>query len=170
MSDEIVKAEKKKGGKVALTICIILIIALCVIIYLLLHREDDKQKRDVVVNEDNVEKILSDFEDKVPAGSYQVTMNSTWYFENGTASSDNAYVENAEANENPVYFDITRSDTDETIFESPIIPVGKHLSNVTLDTDLSAGIYDCVMTYHLLDDDEETISTVRVSLEVVVKN
>lgn len=168
MSDEAVKAEKKKGGKIVLIICIVLIIALCVIIYLLLHK--DEQKRDVVVNEDNVEEILSDFEDKVPAGSYQVTMNSTWYFENATASSDNAYVENAEANENPVYFDITRSDTDETIFESPIIPVGKHMDNVTLDTELPAGTYDCIMTYHLLDDDEETISTVRVNLEIVIKN
>lgn len=169
MSNEEVK-DKKKGGKIAIVICIIVIMALCIIIYLLLHREDDKKKRDVVVNEENVERVLSELEERVPAGSYQVAMNSTWHFENGKASSDNAYVENAAANTNPVYFDITRSDTGETIFESPIIPVGNHLNDITLDTELPAGTYDCVMTYHLLDDEEETISTVRVGLKIVIQN
>jgi hypothetical protein len=167
-TEEAVK-EKKKGGKVILAICIVFIVILCVIIYLLLQK-DDKEKRDVVVNEDNVEEILSEMGERVPAGSYQVTMNSTWFFENGAESSDNAYVENAEANTNPVYFDITRSDTEETIFESPVIPVGKHLDDITLDTELPAGQYDCVLTYHLLDDEEETMSTVRVSLNIVVQN
>jgi hypothetical protein len=171
VSNEVEKEKKKKGGKIVLAICIILIIVLCVIIYLLLSRkEDDETKRKVLVNEDNVEEILSDIEERTPSGSYEVTMNSTWYFESGTESSDNAYVENAETNENSVYFDVTRSDTEETILESPIIPVGEHMNNITLDSELSAGTYDCVMTYHLLDDDEETISTVRVGLTIVIQN
>lgn len=170
MSNEEVKDKKKKGGKIAVVICVIVIVALCIIIYLLLHGENEKEKRDVVVNEENVEKVLSEIEERVPAGSYQVGMNSTWYFEDGKAHSDNAYVENATANTNPVYFDITRSDTEETIFESPIIPVGSYLDDIALDEELSAGTYDCVMTYHLLDDKEETISTVRVGLKIVVQN
>ena len=172
MSNEVEKGRKKKGGRIALAICIILIIALCLVIYFLLHKEDedDKKKRDVLVNEDNVEEILSEIEERTPMGSYQVTMNSTWYFENGKAKSDNAYVENAKANSNSVYFDVTRSDTQETILESPIIPVGEYMSNITLDEELPAGTYDCVMTYHLLDDDEETISTVRVGLSIVIQN
>ena len=77
-------------------------------------------------------------------------------------------MENSNANKNPVYFEVTRSDTDETIFESPIIPVGSHMEKITLDKKLSAGTHDCVVTYHLLDDDEETISTVRVALTIIV--
>ncbi len=170
MSNETVKDQKKKGGKIVFAICIIIIVALCVIIYLLLHKDDEQPKRDVIVNEDNVDEILTDMGERLPASSDQVTMNSTWYFEDGAASSDNAYVENAEANKNPVYFDVTRSDTGETILESPIIPVGKHMDDIALDTDLSAGTYDCVMTYHLLDDEEETVSTVRVSLKIVIQS
>lgn len=142
---------------------------LCILIYFLLHKADEK-KRDVVVNEDNVEEIVSDMMEGVAPGTYQVTMNSTWYFDNGLVSSNNAYVENAEANENPVYFDIARSDTDETIFKSPIIPVGSHLDDITLDEELPDGTYDCVMTYHLLDNDEETVSTVRVGVKIVIGN
>ena len=122
MSDEMAKENKKKGGRIALIICIIVIAALCIIIYLLLNKDEDKkERRDVVVNEDNVEEILSDLGDSVPPGSYQVTMNSTWYFENGTASSNNAYVENAEANENAVYFDVVRSSSRWPTPSTPII-------------------------------------------------
>lgn len=170
MSNEEVKGEKKKGGKIVLAICVVVIAVLCVIIYLLLHKEDDKTKRNVVVNEDNVGQVLSEIGERVPAGSYQVTMNSTWHFKSADASSEDAYVENSNANQNPVYFAITRSDTEELIFESPIIPVGSHLDNITLDSELSAGTYDCVLTYHLLDDEEETISTVRVGLTIVIEN
>jgi len=169
VSNEGTKNEKKKGGKIALVICVILIVLLCILIYFLLHKADEK-KRDVVVNEDNVEEIVSDMMEGVAPGTYQVTMNSTWYFDNGLVSSNNAYVENAEANENPVYFDIARSDTDETIFKSPIIPVGSHLDDITLDEELPDGTYDCVMTYHLLDNDEETVSTVRVGVKIVIGN
>lgn len=167
MADGAVKDEKKKGGKVVLAICVVVIVALCILIYFLLHK-DDGPKRDVVVNEDNVGDILTELEDGPAASTYQVVMNSTWHFKDGKASSDNAYVENSNANKNPVYFEVTRSDTDETIFESPIIPVGSHMEKITLDKKLSAGTHDCVVTYHLLDDDEETISTVRVALTIIV--
>lgn len=166
---------KKKGGKVVLIICIVIILALIgVVLYLLLNKDSEEQtRRNVVVNEDNVDEIIQQMRDsdRVADGYYEMTMNSTWYFKNGTAASDNAYVENTITNTNAVYFDIMRSDTDETIFESPIIPVGSHLEEITLDKDLDAGTYDCVLIYHLLDEDyENEISTVRVSVTIVVEN
>lgn len=169
MSDETVKDKKKKGGQIVLIVCIVIIVALSILIYFLLHK-DDEPKRDVVVNEENVDKILTNLEDGPSASTYQVVMNSTWNFKDGTASSDNAYVENSEENKNPVYFEVTRSDTDETILESPIIPIGSHMEKISLQKKLSAGTYDCVMTYHLLDDDEETVSTVRVALTIIVES
>ena len=164
---------KKKGGKIVLIICILIILALIgVVIYLLLNKDGEEQgRRNVVVNEDN--KIIEQMQDseRVADGYYEMTMNSTWYFENGTAASDNAYVENTVTNTNSVYFDIVRSDTGETIFESPIIPVGSHMEGITLDKDLDAGTYDCVLIYHLLDEENENdISTVRVSVTIVIEN
>lgn len=164
---------KKKGGKIALIVCIVVIVALLgVVIFLLTRKEDEGPRRNVVVNEDNVAQIIEEMEEseRVPQGSYEMTMNSTWYFDNGASASDNAYVENSVTNTNPVYFDITRSDTEETIFESPILPLGSHLDSITLDENLPAGTYDCVMTYHLLDENDESISTVNVSLTIVIEN
>lgn len=157
--------KNKKGGKIAAICIIILIVILAIVLYLLLN-----DKREVVVNEDNVDKVLSQLEQQeiTPPGSYTVRMNYTWNFANGTATSKDAYVENAESNTNSVYFDVTLADTEETIYESPIIPVGKHVDKVILSKDLDAGTYDCVVTYHMLDKNDESVSTVNVKLTIVV--
>lgn len=162
-----------KGGKFVLAACVVVIIVLLVaVIYLWQNKQEDEQpvNRNVVVNEDNVEEVLKQMDEKesVPVGYYETIMNSTWHFENGNASSDNAYVENATTNENAVYFDVVRVDTEETIYESPILPVGSHLENITLDTELPSGTYDCLVTYHLLDEDNKSISTLKVTVTVVI--
>lgn len=166
---------KGKGGKAALFACMVVIIALLVVVAALILKNNDSKempKRDVVVNEENAEKIASEMieQPKTPVGSYEVTMNATWNFEDGKSASDNAYVKNAESNINSVYFDIIRSDTNETIYASPILPVGTYLDDITLDQELPAGNYDCVCTYHLIDENEVPISKVNVSLQIVVRN
>lgn len=167
---------KKKGGVIVFAVCIVIIIALSgMVIYLLTSRktleaEKEPVNRNVVVNEQNVEEVLAQLpEQKTPVGSYEVTMNSTWRFANGEAISENAYVENAEANTNSVYFDVTRADTKETLYESPILPVGSYLENIALDTKLSAGNYDCLITYHLLDEENISISTVKLTLTIIIE-
>lgn len=164
--------KNRKGGKIAIAVCIIVIIALLgVVCYLLFGRKEEPLNRNVVVNEDNVEEVLDELDKKesVPVGYYEAIMNSTWNFKSGDMPSDNAYVENAESNTNSVYFDVTRTDTEETIFESPILPVGSHLENITLDSDLPAGTYDCVVTYHLLDEEENSISTLKLTVTIIVE-
>lgn len=168
MSEQKESNNSRKGGKIAIAVCVVVIVALAgVIVFLLLEKQEKEPvRRNAVVNEDNVEEVLEHLKEPVPAGAYEVKMNSTWNFASGDVPSDNAYVENVEANTNSVYFDVTRTDTEETIFESPILPVGSHLENITLDSALQAGTYDCLVTYHLLDDNEESISTVKLTLTI----
>ena len=165
------KNTKMKGG-IILAVCIVMIIILLgVVVYLVTVRkeEDEPVKRNIVVNEKNVDKVIEQLgEERTAPGSYEVTMNTTWNFPSGDAASENAYVKNAEANTNSVYFDVTLEETGETIFESPIIPVGSWLDNITLDSVLEDGIYDCVITYHLLDEEEQSISTVKLTLKIVI--
>ncbi|MCD8000828.1 MAG: hypothetical protein LUH21_26790 [Clostridiales bacterium] len=161
-------------GKITLMICLAVIITLAgILTYLLLNgKEAEKPKRNVVVNEENAEKIASEMieEEKTPLGYYEVTMNSTWSFEDGASASDNAYVKNSQGNTNSVYFDVVRSDTEETIYASPILPVGTHLESITLDEKLEAGTYDCVCTYYLLDEKDNPLSKVNVGLTIVIRN
>ena len=151
MSEQEKSGKNGKGGKIALASCLVVIVALLGAVVFLLFRgqdEEEPKRRNVVVNE--------------------VTMNSTWNFPSGDAPSENAYVENATTNTNPVYFDVVREDTGETIYESPILPVGSHLEKFELGTVLEAGTYDCLMTYHLLDEEEQEISTLQITVQIVI--
>ncbi len=173
MSQQKESNSSRKGGRIVFVVCIVVIIVLlAAVIYLLQNRQEEEEpvNRNVVVNEENVEEILAQIDEKesVPVGYYETIMNSTWHFDNGSTPSDNAYVENATTNTNAVYFDVTRADTEETIYESPILPIGSHLENIALDTELSSGTYDCLVTYHLLDEENKSISTLKVTVTIVV--
>ena len=167
---------KEKGGKKAVfALCIgVIVVLVALVVYLLATRNQEKTEdavqRNIVVNEENVEEVLRQLEEKeaILPGYYEVTMNSTWNFASGDAPSNNAYVKNAETNTNPVYFDVERADTGEVVYESPILPVGSHIENITLGVNLEDGTYDCILTYHLLDDENRSISTLRITLTLII--
>ena len=159
---------KKKGAIIALIIVIVALV--CVILFLVFHNKED-EKRNVVVTPDNVDQVLDQMaeEEHVEPGYYTVTMSNVWHFANGSAVSDDAYVENKTENTNDVYFDIFLADDEENaIYKSPVIPVGSSLENIALDTTLEDGTYDCVMIYHLVDDEQNTLSTLRVTVTLVI--
>lgn len=171
-----------KGGKVKIVIiaCVVVIVVLVGAVVALAakmlsssgEQPQTAEKRNAVVNEDNVEEVLAELveSEKTASGHYRVTMNTTWKFKNGSSASSNAYVKNVAENTNDVYFDVTLADTDELIYSSPLIPLGSYLENITLDKDLDAGTYDCVCTYHLVDEEQNTLSTLRLTLTIEVEN
>jgi hypothetical protein len=97
-------------------------------------------------------------------------MSTEWHFATGDAVSKDAYVKNDAGNTNDVFFDVFLEDNEsEPILQSPVIPRGSELDNISLDKKLDAGTYDCVMVYHLVDDDQNTISTLRVAFKIIVE-
>lgn len=182
----------KNNGNSKLIICIViigLIIAALLVVLIFVLGKDDKDNstadsssniyteetvngRKVLVNDENVEDILSSMEEKeyTPVGYYTAKMNYEWDFENGKSASSNAYVQNDPTNTQAVYFDITLEDTGETIYESPIMPVGTTLGEVILSKELPAGVYNCVCTYNLLDENNEPMSHLNVALTINIKN
>lgn len=166
----------EKGGKKTIFVLCIMVIAilLALVIYLLITRNqgknDDVVNRNIVINEENVERVLQQLEEEelILPGYYEVTMNSTWNFASGDTPSDNAYVKNAETNTNSVYFDVEKADTGEVVYESPILPVGSHIENITLDTNLENGTYDCILTYHLIDEENRDVSTLKMTVTIVI--
>ncbi len=105
-----------------------------------------------------------------PPGRYTATMSFDWHFPTGDSESYDSYVANDPGNTNDVYFDIFLSDDDENaIYESPIIPRGSEIRNIRLKTDLDAGTYDCVLIYHLVDDNQNSLSTASFALKIFVE-
>ncbi len=133
---------------------------------------EPESKREVLVTEENVEEVIQQMEQEeyVPFGRYMATMNFDWHFATGDSESYDSYVANDVTNTNDVYFDIFLSDdSDNAIYESPIIPRGSEIRNVRLKTDLEAGTYDCILIYHLVDDNQNTVSTASFALTIIVE-
>ncbi|UYJ40312.1 MAG: hypothetical protein OGM15_12035 [Lachnospiraceae bacterium] len=168
LSSETANTKKKSILPVIIGIVLIIIVVVGVVILVQGNSNNTTSKqRNLVVNPDNVDEVKKELDDqKVETGTYNVTMNTTWEFEKGDSASTNAYVENSTLNKNTVYFDIVRTDTGEKIYESPKIPVGSHLEKITLDKALEKGSYDCTLTYHLLDDNDNPISKLNLSLMI----
>lgn len=102
-------------------------------------------------------------------GSFETSMTTEWHFSTGDAMSEDAYVQNVLENTNDIYFEVALKDNaDKVIYKSPIIPRGSHLENIVLDEYMAAGTYDCVLTYYLLDDVRNPISSLQIDVLVIV--
>jgi len=176
--------EKGKGSKkiviIGAIVALVMVAMLVTIIVLATSKgkpdKAEEESRPVLVTEENAEEVLAEIEEKeaaatVAPGYYTVTMNTTWHFESGDVASYDAIVENVEGNTNDVYFDILlESDENVVLYKSPIIPRGGKLQDITLDESLPAGSYPTVVEYHLVDENQVSLSTVRVGLTVVVEH
>lgn len=167
------KGKDKKGKILIIAAIMIILVLLAVIVFLIFgKKEEDEPKRNVVVTKDNVDEVIEDMmnEEYVAPGYYSASMSTTWHFATGDAVSEDAYVENVAENTNDVYFDVFLADNEnEAILKSPVIPRGSELNNIALDKSLSVGTYDCVMIYHLVDEDQNTVSTLRVGFTIIVE-
>lgn len=173
---------KKKTGSVIIKIIIILFIILLFSLgviagYRLLTGKQTVQKanseeivkRNYVVIDENVlaQNASEDVINSV--SSHDVKMNSTWTFSDGKAYSKDAFVENPSSNLNSVYFDIKVNGYAESIFTSPVLPVGSHIENITLDKALKAGTYNCTLTYTLLSKDgKDSVGTLQMALKIII--
>ena len=157
------RRKKKKSVLVIVTVnAVALVLLLGVMLaYMLTKKEPERevQGRGTVVTEDNVEEIMQAGEQNTDA-SYTVSMTNEWTFEDGRASAEDFYVKNTENNSRTVYFDLQLRETGEEIYSSPYIPVGEAMDTFKLDKKLEAGDYNVIMTYHLVDDAKEELTTV----------
>lgn len=162
--------KKGNGFKVVIIIFMVLIlVAAGVIIYLLTRPEPEPEvpNRGTVLTEENVSDELTNFGEPVEDGYYEASQTIEWNF-NGTKSED-AYVANKTTNSRTVYFDLKLKDTGEMLYSSPYIPVGSELKGVEMDHQIEPGTYDAIVTYHLVDDNEQEVSSVNVGMIIIVK-
>lgn len=183
------KKQKKKTGLFLIVGGMAVIIVLLVAVIVLLMRKPEEvqvpakpesgtvttteePRRSVVVTQDTAEEVADNLfqQEYIEPGYYSVSMSTEWHFATGDSISEDAYVENLAENTNDVFFDVFLVDNeDEAIYKSPLLPRGSELNDIALDTTLSAGTYDCVMVYHLVDEEQNTLSTLRIAFTVIVE-
>lgn len=174
MSDEVQssKPHLRPNKLVFLLIALlaVLIVLAGIIVFLLTRPKEVVIKpsptggRGTVVTEDNAEEIRAQIADATPIadGSYVTSMSIDWHFKGAT--STDAYVANAVENTRTVYFDLLLAESNELLYSSPYIPVGAELKEITLDKELEPGTYETILVYHLVDDDENELSTLSIAL------
>lgn len=163
-----VMEDKKKKRLLLIFLAILLVAAVGLAVFILSRKDEDG--RETVVTEENVEKVKQQLQEPVEDGYYKTKMTVDWTFEDGESVSTDAYVANSTDNTRKVYFDVNLADTQELVYSSPYLPVGTELKEIKLDKDLSAGDYDCVLTYHLVNDDDEEITTLSVTVTLHILN
>lgn len=175
------KAEGKKklsANVVIIVLSLVVIILLCMVVWFLLSGRGgspDKVKKNtkdvpMLIGEgDNAEDILQQFEDNSADTRYNCRMTYTWNFADGKAESKDAYVANTSYNHYPIYFEVQLDDTQEIVYTSALVPVGYEVNGITLDKELSAGVYPATVIYHLVDDDNEEVSSVGFTITIQVR-
>jgi predicted metalloprotease len=131
-------------------------------------------KREVLASDENISELAEQLEtatkEYVKPGRYTAMMNFEWHFATGDSESSDSYVANSDKNTNDVYFDVfLDSDKDNAIYESPIIPRGSEIKNIKLKRDLDAGTYDCILVYHLVDENQNSLSTASFTVKVIIE-
>lgn len=175
------KSGSRRGLFIGLVGGAVLIIVLVVVVILNLGKGKNdtseaqpEPNKKAVITADNVEEVVEDLvqteEDVHIPQSYTVSQNSEWHFPDGNSKSTDAFVENVSYNETPVYFDVIIDDTEEVVYSSPIIELGASLSGFKLDKPLDAGTYTCTLEYHLVDDDQNTLTTVLIGATLIIEN
>ena len=170
--NEQTKINKNKKPLIAVIIIAVIIIGILIGIILYLLPRPEAKPYNNVVTPDNVDEVISQMEEeaKTPVGSYEVSMNTDWVFPDSNSASTNAFVENAVTNQNTVYFTIALADDPETdIFKSPYLEVGSHLADIKLDTAPLQGIHDAIITYHLVDEEFNDISSVSMYMTITIE-
>lgn len=164
------KADKKTIAVIASLVVIILILA-GVVLYMLFAPKDKSSKGDVrpiLVTEDNAEDVVDELQDDSWDTRYNCRMSNSWTFENGQAESEDAYVANTDYNHYPVYFEVQLDESGEIVYKSPMIPVGSEIKGLTLDKSLAAGNYPATVIYHLMNENDEEVSSVGFTINIRV--
>ena len=175
MSDTRKIDKAKKGGKgiIVVGIIAILIIAILIGVIIYLLKPQEEEKRNVVVTPENLEEVVEQMAtaEYIEPGYYEASMTNVWHFADGKAISEDAFVQNVMGNTNDIYFDVVLAEDEEHfVYKSPVIPRGSSLENITLDEDLDSGTYDCILIYHLVDENQKTISKLRVTITIIVES
>ena len=94
------KKHKRSKGVIIATVSVVLCVIAIVVCVILFKPAKETGNRNQVVTPDNVDKVLADLgeDEKAAVGSYNVKMNTTWNFEDGSSASKDAYVENSVRN------------------------------------------------------------------------
>jgi uncharacterized protein (UPF0333 family) len=168
--------QKVKGGMKFAVVAIVVVIAVLIAVIGVLasklsqnSHEEPKEKKSVITA-DNAEEVIEEWinedEGKQAPQYFTVTQNTEWSFPDGSSNSTDAFVENDKSNETAVYFEVLVDSIGEVVYSSPVLELGARIDDIKLDKVLDKGDYECTIIYHLVDDEQNELTTVNVGTTI----
>jgi hypothetical protein len=163
--------------KIILILGIVVIVCAAAVTVILLTRpsltgiaDNNTPIGNLVVDENNLEQIKKELDEKVAKGMFETHMNTTWTFPDGQSASVDAVMGNSVNNNYPFWFELTLAGAKEVIYTSSILPVGSQLAEIVLDTPLDKGTYPATVYIHMVDENNEPVeSNMGFSITLVVQ-
>ncbi|WP_035772170.1 hypothetical protein [Butyrivibrio sp. VCD2006] len=154
-------------------VMVALVVTIAVLANKLIKKDEPKEQKNVITAE-NVDEVMDDWLNETPKPNapvyYTVVQNTDWTFPDGSSPSTDATVANDKENETAVYFDVIVDETGETIYSSPVLELGAEITNFKLDKALEKGDYICTVVYHLVDENQDELSSVNIGTTIHVLN
>jgi hypothetical protein len=178
--------EKEKSNKKSVILIIVIILLLAVIgvlVWMVIHPktvveesvttessgESDEIAYDtgvVAVDEESLQKAVDDMMAK--SGTMALDMKVSATSDDGTNFQCN--IANSSRNSFDMYMILYLDETQEEIYRSGLIPVGKKIDHFATSRPLEAGSHDCTLTYVQVEDDHKTThATLSVGLTLTVE-
>lgn len=144
--------KKKKKGFIFWIILagIAMVLALLLALWMFLDSTQWKGGGLGQLDNKSVEEIQAELDRIVEEGMMQISIASMVEFADGTSEGE-LRIENAPSNKYAMQVDIKRNDTGEVIYTSDVLDPNYHIQFAPLDVDLPAGTYDCIATFHALE-------------------
>lgn len=178
------KENSNKNLKVILGVVIVLLLVVIgVLLFVVLGKKDEKQpevenvSRDggiaydasaVATDEESLQKAVDELVEKAKEGSMALEMKPEAIGEDGETFE--CMLANSVKNKYDMYMTLYLDDTQEEIYRSGLIPVGKKIDSFKINKKLDKGTYVCTLVYNQVEDDHSTIhAQVNVGLNLVVR-
>lgn len=119
---------------------------------------------------ETLEEQLRKAQEKVDKSMYKATMSEYMIVENGTKA--NMVIENNIDNNYDMFFVFSIKNEDGSLDEkyvSGIIPLGSHVKEFTLSSPIEKGEYNGLITYTMVDENQDIVSQVNFDVNVYSK-
>lgn len=111
---------------------------------------EDKNAADGTITGKAKEEVEKELNERVADGMINISMNSNPVFEDNL-SEGNLLIVNNEVNKYPQVVEIYLEDTNELIYKSGGVGVGKKIETAKLSKQLDKGVYNCIAYFNAVD-------------------
>jgi len=121
------------------------------------------------IKETDFKAIQEELDKKIAETSINISMNTNPVFENGK-SEGNLLITNDDMNVYMQVVEIVRDDTQEIIYTSKAIPVGKRIETAKLDVELPQGVYACTAYFNAIRDNGDYVGKAAAKITINILN